>query len=257
MRKHRLLTLAVGVAMVASATGIAVAEKPTVVRAGNLILTINGGVTPKRLPKAKLAPIALNVSGRVTTADGAQPPAAKEVTIDFDKHGTVNAKGLSVCSPGLLEAQDTAHAKKACGNAIVGKGTTTVRVAFPESAPFNAKGPLVLFNGGVQGNVTKMFIHAYVNVPLPTAIVTRVRIKKIHKGPYGTRATATIPVIAGGSGSVTSFNLVVHRNFKARSKPQSYLLARCANKRFFAHATAGFRDGSRISGSLVRGCKQS
>ncbi|HWB70389.1 MAG TPA: hypothetical protein VG518_10475 [Solirubrobacterales bacterium] len=256
MRRLWLSTLVLAATTALALAGVAIAEKPTVVRAGNLILTLNGGVAPKRLPKDRLAPITLQASGGITTADGSQPPAAKQVIIDFDKHGAVNARGLSICSAGRLQAQDTASAKAACPKAIVGRGTTVVRVAFPESTPFNAKGPLLLFNGGRRGRVTTMFIHAYVNVPLPTAIVTRVRIERIHKGPYGTRAIATIPVIAGGSGSVTRFDLRVHRTFVSRHRKQSYLLARCANKRFFAHAIASFRDGSRIAGTVIRGCKQ-
>lgn len=255
MRRYLIGSLALAAVLVVSATGIAVAEKPTVVRTGNLILNLNGGVNPQRLPKRKLAPIALNVSGQITTADSSQPPAAKEVTIDFDKHGAVNARGLPICRSGELQARDTAAAKRACPKAIVGTGTTTVRVAFPEQAPFNAKGPLVLFNGGVRGGVTTMFIHAYVAVPTPTALITTVKIKKIHKGPYGTRAVARIPVIAGGSGSVTSFKLTVHRLFKRAGRKQSYLLARCANGHFLAHATVAFTGGERIAGGVVRACK--
>jgi hypothetical protein len=255
MGKYSIGSLALVAVLVVSASGIAVAEKPTVVRTGNLILNLNGGVKPKRLPKRKLAPIALSASGQITTVDGSQPPPAKEVTIDFDKHGTINAKGLPICRSGKLQARDTNAAMRACPKAIVGKGTTTVRVAFPEQAPFNAKGPLVLFNGGVRGNVTTMFIHAYVSVPTPTALITTVKIKKIHRGPYGTRAMARIPVIAGGSGSVTSFKLTVHRLFKRAGKKQSYLLARCANGHFLAHATVAFAGGGRIAGGVVRACK--
>ena len=193
MRRGLTWTLVLCAAMAVSVTAIASAAKPTVVRAGNVILTLNGGVSPKKLPKNKLAPIALNVSGSIATVDGSQPPVAKTVTIDFDKNGTVNAKGLPVCRSGQLQARDTGDAKAACPKAIVGKGRTTVRVAFPDQAPFNASGPLVLFNGGVKGGTTTMFIHAYVNVPTPTALVTTVKITKIRKGRFGTRADAEDP----------------------------------------------------------------
>jgi hypothetical protein len=254
MRRALLTTLALAGALAMVAASFAIAEKPTVVRAGNLVLKVNGGVTPRALPRNRLAPITLHASGDIGTTDGTQPPALKEVTIDFDKHGTVNAKGLPVCQPGKLQATDTQHAKEACKGAIVGTGKTRVRVAFPEQAPFVSSGPLVLFNGGVHGGVTTMFIHAYVNVPAPTAIVTRVAIKKIHKGRYGTRAVATVPVIAGGSGSVIHFDLAVHRLFKRHGKKQSYLLARCANGHFFAHAAAKYRDGRTMEGDVVRAC---
>jgi hypothetical protein len=255
MRKSLAPILALTVAVAGLSVGIATAEKPTVVRAGKLVLKINGGVSPKRLPKDRLAPIALSISGNISTVDGSQPPAAKLVTADFDRHGTVNARGLAVCPRGKLEARPTAAAKAACGKAIVGSGKTTVRVAFPESKPFYSTGPLVLFNGGVRGGVTTMYIHAYVNVPAPTAIVTPVKITRISKGRFGTRATARIPVIAGGSGSVIRFNMVVKRLFKRNGKQQSYLLARCATGRFFAQGTVLFSDGTRLAGTVIRRCE--
>ena len=255
MRRGLTRALALGAAMAVATAGIAVAEKPTVVRAGNLILKINGGVSPKKLPKNRLAPIALRASGNISTIDGSQPPVAKTVTVDFDKQGAINAKGLASCTAGRLQARPTGAAKAACRKAIVGSGTTTVRVAFPDSTPFNASGPLVFFNGGVKGGTTTVLIHAYVSVPTPTAIVTSVKVKKIRKGRYGTRATATIPVIAGGSGAVTDFAFVIKRTFKRGGKSQGYLLARCGTGILAAHGTAAFSDGTRLAGTVVRRCK--
>jgi hypothetical protein len=254
MRRRLLWTLTLGATLAVAAAAMAIAAKPTVVRAGNLVITLNGGVSPTKLPKHRLAPITLSVSGSIATTDGSQPPAAKTVTIDFDKHGTVNAKGLTVCKAGELEARPTAAAKKACPKAIVGSGKTTVRVAFPEQKPFESTGPLVLFNGGVKGGVTTMYIHAYVNTPAPTALVTVVKIKKIHKGNYGTESMAAIPVVAGGDGSLIDFSLKIHRTFKRGGAKQSYLLASCATGKLFAHGTVAFTGGTEIEGNVVRSC---
>lgn len=252
-RSLRLIpVLALTIAVIVA--GNALAERATVVRAGNLVLRMNGGVTPKKLPRHRLAPITLRASGSLAAGDGSHPPATKTVTIDFDKHGTINARGLPVCRAGRLQSRDTKAAVAACRPALVGRGTTSVEVALPESRPFTAKGPLALVNGGVRHGVTTMFIHAYVSVPTPTAIVTVVKIKKIHKGPYGTRAVARIPKIAGGSGSLTHFAFSIHRTFERGGRKQSYLLARCANGRFRAHATIQTSDGTRISGSILRRC---
>ncbi|HET7589666.1 MAG TPA: hypothetical protein VFK14_05725 [Solirubrobacterales bacterium] len=251
LRLIPMLALAIAVC----AAGRAAAEKATVVRAGNLVLRINGGVAPKRLPKGHLAPITLRASGSLATVDGSHPPATKTVTVDFDKHGTINARGLPVCRPGKLQSRDTKAAIAACRPALVGRGRTTVQVAFPEQPPFSSTGPLALFNGGVHRGVTTMYIHAYVSVPTPTAIVTVVKIKKEHKGPYGTRAVARIPKIAGGSGSLTKFAFAIHRTFRRGGRKQSYLLARCANGRFRAHAVLQTSDGRRISGSILRTCR--
>jgi hypothetical protein len=255
MKKRALISLLLAAGALLAAAGTAIAQKATVVRAGDMVLRINGGVTPKKLPKRRLAPITLNASAKIRTVDGSHPPAAKTVTLDFDRHGAIDARGLPTCRIGKLLSRDTRSAKRACPKAIVGRGRTTVEVAFPEQAPFSASGPLVVFNGGVHHGVTKLFIHAYVSVPTPTALVTRVTVKKIHRGRYGTRAVADIPVVAGGSGSVTSFELSIHRNFRRHGHRQSYLLAKCANRHLFAHATVRFRGAGRVSGGIVRSCR--
>lgn len=256
MRAKLLWTLTLSLALAVVTAGVAVAAKPTVTRVGNVIVKANGDVTPKALPKKRMAPVTLRLSGQIGTNDGTQPPALRKVIIDFDKHGAVNARGLEVCKPGRLQARNTRAAKKACKGTIVGTGRTKVKVALAEQQPFTTSGPLVLFNGGVRGKKTTMYVHAYVNVPAPTAIVTKVVVRKIKKGRYGTRAIATIPRIAGGAGSVIYFNLKVKRKFRFKGKTRSYLTARCANRRFYAHAKSFFADGTRASGTVVRGCRQ-
>lgn len=254
----RSFALALAAALLAGslvAAGVASSAKPTVVRAGSLVLKLNGDVAPKALPKKRMAPIALRISGDISTVDGSHPPAAQTVIADFDKHGAINARGLATCRAPQLQSRDTGAAKAACRKAIVGGGRTTVRVQFPEQRPFFASGPLVLFNGGVKRGVTTMYIHAYVSVPAPTAIVTRVKIKRVKKGRYGTRAIARIPKIAGGSGSVTHFSMKIQRTFKYKGRSRSYLVARCADGRFFARGDIAFGGGPRVKGSVVRGCR--
>ncbi len=257
MRKRLTLIIALGAAIAVSVASVAFAggERPAVVEAGNLVVTFNGGVKPTTLPKNSFAPITLHVSGGIKTKDGSQPPALREVIIDTDKNGTVNPKGLPTCTASKIAATDTQAAKKACPGAIVGSGKTTVRVEFPESTAFNATGPLVVFNGGEKGGVTTLLIHAYVSVPTPTAIVTTVKIKKEHRGRYGLRSIATIPTIAGGSGSVTSFELTIGKNFSYKGKKQGYLEAKCASGSFAAEADAIFAGGTEAKGSVIRTCK--
>ena len=248
---HKRLSLVVALASVivlsAAAVAFAGGEKPIVVRAGNLVLTLNGGVSPKALPSTKLAPIALHFSATIATADGSHPPALKELNVDTGPSGAIDTSGIPVCNKSKLEATNTAAAEKACPGAIVGTGSTEVSVEFPESTPFSAKGPLVVFNGGTKGGKTLIYIHAYVAVPAPTAIVETVTISKEHKGPYNLHAEGPVPLIAGGSGSITSFELTINR--------RGYLLASCVGGRFFAHVTAAFRNGTDVAGTVTRTCR--
>jgi hypothetical protein len=263
MRRNLVLTLAFGAVLAVVLVAVA-AAKFTVFRAGNLVLKADGGVTPKALPKNKLAPVAVNVAGQISTADGGHPAAVREVTIDFDKNGTINTKGLATCTEGKLIARPTKEAERACKDAIVGSGRAVAEVAFKESNPFQASGPLVLFNGGTKGGKTVLLIHLYANVPAPTAIVTRVELTKIHKGRYGIHSVSKIPRVAGGSGSTISFKLKVQRTFQYKGKSQSYVQAKCPDGHFNANVVgAVFKDEDGIEpntgtttlkGTVIRPC---
>ena len=75
-------------------------------------------------------------------------------------------------------------------------------------------------------------------MPVPAAIVTTVKIKKIHNGRYGLKSVATIPKIAGGSGSVTSFSLKIDKKFTYKGKKVSVLSAKCPDGKLQAHGDA-------------------
>jgi hypothetical protein len=246
MRKRLVLTLALGAVVALVVGGIAVAAKPTVIQVGNLKLTFNGGFTPTALPKSKLSPINLNVSGKIQTTDGKHPPALKEFILEADRNAGVDAKGVPVCKQGKIEATTTASAEKACKPAIIGKGTTAVEVEFAEQAPIPVKSKLLLFNGGVKGGKTTIFIHAYLSSPIAAAIVTTVKIQTHKNGRYGLKSVATIPKIAGGSGSVTDFNLTINK--------KGYLLAKCPDGHIDAQGEAIFADGTRAKGTVTRPC---
>lgn len=256
MRKRLISILALGAVAALVVGGIAAAKKypPTVVKFGNLELTLNGGFSPTALPKNKPAPITLNIEGSIKTTDGTHLPALKEVIAEFDKNGETNAKGIPVCTSGKLQATDTAAAKKACPTAIVGEGTTDVEVEFPEQAPFTAHSKLYAFNGGVKGGVTTLYIHAYLSSPVSAAVVTTTKISKTHHGRYGTKTVTTIPKIAGGYGSVKKFTLQFQRTFTYKGKKQSYLVAKCPDGHLNAHAVSVFADGSKLTGDFVRSC---
>jgi hypothetical protein len=247
MRKYLMLTMALGALIAVSVAGIATgANKPVTVEAGNLVFTFNGGFSPSKLPKKKMAPINLAASGKIATKDGTHPPALKQVLLETDKNGTVDVQGVPVCKSGQLQSRDTKGAEKACKPAIIGTGTTNVEIQFPEQNPIPVKSKLIVFNGGKSGGTTTLFIHAYITVPTPAAIVTTVKIKKIKNGRYGLKSVATIPKIAGGSGSVTSFSLNVGK--------QKVLLAKCPDGKLQAHATSVFADGTKASATIIRTC---
>jgi hypothetical protein len=241
MKKHLIQTASGGIvlALIVAASAFA---KPEVFQIGNLFLRDNGGISPSKLPRHEQAPIAAKLNGQIGTTDGSHPPAIRSVIADFDKTIQINAKGLPACNRGQLEARTTAAAKKACPDAIVGSGEGEVEVAFSEQPPFTAEGPIVLFNGGVHGGTTLLFIHTYVKVPAPTAVVATVKLTHIHRGHFGLHADAQIPAIAGGAGSVTRYKITIDRTFTYKGRKKSYLTASCPTGHYFAEGKVQFGD---------------
>lgn len=243
--------VAAGLSLVAGATAMA---KPHVIRAGNLFLSDDGGIFPSTLPRHSQMPIFGRINAEIGTTDGSHPPAVRTLNIDLDKSIQVNAKGLPACKENKLVARATADAKKACPDAIVGSGEGEVKVAFPEQKPFAAKGPIVLFNGGVHRGTTLLFVHAYVAVPAPTAVIATVKITRIHRGHYGIHTVSQIPVIAGGSGSVIKFKLTIGRKFTYKGKRESYLTASCPTGHYYTEGKILFSDDSLLKGVHVLPC---
>lgn len=245
-RRGGYLAAVIAVVALAGLTLVAsVAAKPEKVIVGNLEVEYDGGFSPKALPKNKLTPISFFLWAKLKTVDGKHPPAIKEFKLEGDKNVVVDVKGVPTCTSGKLQSQTTAAAKKVCGPAIVGSGTTDVEVQFPEQPPIDVKSELLAFNGGFKGGVTTLYIHAYLTAPVTAAIVTTVKIKKVKKGRYGTESIASVPKIAGGSGSVTYFKLKFDKGI---------LFAKCPDGRLQAHGTGVFADGTKASATVIRPC---
>ncbi|HEY3491384.1 MAG TPA: hypothetical protein VGK43_00430 [Solirubrobacterales bacterium] len=257
MRKA-LTVGAVALLVAVAVVGLAVAKgkrpKPTIVQAGNMVLEINGDVTPKALPRHDLAPMGIWGSGKLATLDGSHPPALEAASFDADKDAFVSVKGLPSCRIEQLEARSSKAAEAVCGDAIIGRGSGTVEVAFPEQTPFDSTGPLVLFNGGERDGVVTVLAHAYVNVPAPTAVIATVKVRRVSKGAFGLHVDVEIPRIAGGSGSVVAANFSMRRVYTYKGRRLSVLSGRCPDGKFQGRGTFTYSDGSRLSGGLIRPC---
>lgn len=244
---RRYLTLAL-VGLIAAGLSMAGNAESVTSRQGEIEIEADGGFSPKALPKKKPVPITFNIMGKVRrinpNPEERHPPALKELDIEGDKHVTVNVKGIPVCRAQQLQSTDTAAARKACGPALIGTGKTEVGVKFPEQKEIAVRSELLAFNGGEKGGVTTLFIHAYFSAPVAGAIVTTVKIKKIHKGRFGTLSVATIPRIAG-DGAVKSFNLTLNKGV---------LWGTCTDGKLEARGTAHFEDGTQLSAAVIKPC---
>lgn len=252
MRKTvlRVALAATVVLLLCAATALAL-----VLRAGNVVVTTDGGFTPTTLPKDHFAPIRLHGYGRISTVDGSVPPVLETITLFFDKHGSVETRGLPVCTQAKLAATTTAQARKLCPGAIVGTGFGKAVVNFPEQAPIPASSPITIFNGPKKDGNPTVLAHAHLNVPAPTTFVVPIVIQKVHDGRYGFKTVAQIPKIAGGAGTPIYGRLTIGRTWKYKGKTLSYANASCPDGHLQAKGQFTFKDGTHLQGELLKPCK--
>lgn len=224
-------------------------------REGNLIINADGGFSPKALPRTHDAPITLHGGGTLSTVSGELPPVLKTLTIEFDRHGSVETTGLPVCTSGKLQATTVAGARRACPDAIIGEGAGRAVVKFPEQAPIPISSPITVFNGPrVHGDPT-ILAHAFTTTPIRTTYVVPIVIERIHHGVFGYRTKATIPPIAGGYGIPIAGHLKIGRKWVYKGRRYSYVNARCENGHLQARGEFSFSDGTFLSGSVFKPCE--
>ncbi len=251
MQKKTLIALALTL-LALTAAASAYALKLT---AGQIIVEAEGGFTPTSLPKHENAPITLHGGGSISTTSGALPPILKTLTIEFDRHGSVQTTGLARCTAGKLAATTTAEARHACPKAIVGEGEGKAIVQFPESAPIPVSSPLTLFNGPPKHGDPTVLGHAYITVPVPSTYVVSIVIERIHDGVYGYRTKGTIPPIAGGAGVPISGHLTIGRKWSYRGRHYSYVNARCETGHLQARGEFEFQGGTYLTGEFLKPCR--
>jgi hypothetical protein len=241
----------------AGATAGSAAEEPHPVETGIPGPYFDGGFSPTVLSKTEPIPIAFRLSGDFQRSDGTHPPALTELIVEADKNLAVNVRGYPVCSPLMDQSVEPATPEQRCKRAIVGRGTMEIEIAFPEEAPISLKSNAIVVNGGKRTGVTNLNIYTYITVPTPAAILTKVQVKKIHNGRFGTEAVATIPKIAGGSGSVTAFNFKIDKKFSYRGRRVSVLTLKCPDGKILTRTRANFADGTSAQEELIRTCRPS
>jgi hypothetical protein len=250
--------MVVALTVVAAAFVVTGASAVTVLL-GELQVNVDGSSTPKVLPKSSYAPITFHGSAAVSTKDGSHIPAAATTHLLVDKHFRLDTTGLPTCRLGEIEARTPAAAMKACGDALIGKGTSSAEVEFPEQPKFTAKGPLLAFNGPSGGryggkSYNEQLYYVYADVPAPTALIAVAKVTKTS-GKYGYEISISIPRIAGGSGSFAGAEFTIGRKWTYKGKKHSFLSAECADGHLDAQVEVSFADGSDLTGDVIQACK--
>lgn len=252
MRKVLLSAVAVGLSMALLAGGAAQAIK---LRIGEIVIVADGGFTPTKLPKRRNAPIKLHGYAKFGTVDGSRPSPLRKLTIEFDKHGAVETRGLQKCTVRKIEHTTARAARRNCRGAIVGKGFGAAVVKLPEQRPIKASTPLTLFNGPRRNGNPTVLGHGHLVYPAPTTYVVPIEIERIRNGRYGFRTVAKFPKIANDYGSPLYGRLKIGRDWKLRGRRLSYANARCADGRLQARGEFSFKNGDSVSGTVFKPCK--
>jgi len=188
----------------------------------------SSSVSPKRLPKRDLTPIALTIRGEIGLESGGHPPALREGIVDTDKDVTIDTVGLPACPLRRLRSLGTAEARQACREAIVGAGVAHIGFTSSED---KVTAPLTFFNGGTSDGTTRLFVHSAIAIPDPVSVIA---VAKIRRRGTGLETTWRIPPILEGDGSLVDFRAKINRRFRTRGERQSYISARCPDEEFRA-----------------------
>ena len=111
---------------------------------------------PRALPPQHDAPVTLTTVTRIGTKDGSPPPILQKLVFIVDKHGSIDAEGVPVCTMAKLADTTPSEARKRCAGSLVGEGTGKAVVAMPGQAPVPISSPLSFFNGPKVGGTNHM-----------------------------------------------------------------------------------------------------
>jgi hypothetical protein len=221
---------------------------------GNTVVSTTANLLPRELPARGGAPVTLSNITRIKSKDGSQPSPLKSLTFQLDKHGTVDTKGIPVCTTAKLEGTTPKQARQRCAGALVGEGMGRAKVALPGKAPIEVSSPLSFFNAPPVGGNPSLIAHAYETVPVPKTLLVPIVIERVKHGRYGFQAKVELPEIAEGFGAATLAEATLGRTFKRGGKEVGYINAYCSGGRFQVHGSLAFANGDFFPATLTSAC---
>jgi hypothetical protein len=237
------------IALVAAASAYALKAE-----VGNTVLSATANILPRQLPRHRNAPVELTSITRVGTTDGSVPPALRQLEFEFDKHGSIETRGLPVCTMAQLAETTPAQARKRCAGALVGEGTGKAQVQLPGQASVEITSPLSFFNAPPVGGRPTVIAHGYETVPEPKTLLVPIAIERVSHGRYGFRVRIEMPEIAGGYGAATLAEATVGRTFKRAGRKVGYVKAHCEDGRLQVHGNVHFTNGDFFPATLSSTC---
>ncbi len=253
---RRAATAAALAAALILAAGAARGERA---QRGGVIASLDGGITPLRLPRDRRAPVAFHLAGGLRSADGSVLPRVRTLRIDLPAQGAIDTRGLPVCPPRRLRHTTGPGAARACGPALVGHGDAELFVLLEGQAPLVIHARLRLFNSRLGDGRRAILMHAYSISPPIAVVVTFV----VHRqaGRFGASLVARLPEPPKPP-HLARFDVLLGRTYTAGGRRRSFLSASCpVPPRFtagflpIARTTYGLAGGRSLGVEIVRGCR--
>lgn len=257
MRGRVLLPATITALTLVLLTGPAGAERS---QQGNLIVSLDGGISPRKLPRDRRAPVAVHLIGGISTSDRSPLPRVNKLSLELAWRGKLETHGLPICPRRRLHGVDSAQAAQSCRGALVGLGHLYARIFVPNQPPFGIHANLLAFNGRTKVGRRAVLVHAYTSDP-PVSFLIPFAVKR-QPGAFRTVLVATIKRAVGTWPHVGRFRIDVAREFNFQSRRRSYLSASCPVPPHFtagflslARATYTFAGGEELTTETVRSCR--
>jgi len=254
--RRRAGALATAVALLCFAS----LAQATVVQEGNLRITVLSQIQPYKLPRQGTAPIAVFVSGHLSAPHGGIPAQLQEMTVQVNKHGLLQSRGLPTCTLHQLQATSSERAMASCGDALIGSGQFWAHIVLPDQGAYPTHGRLLIFNGR-QGQKPLIYTHIFTANPFFSSFVIPFSIQKANQGAYGTKLTASLPQALGSWGYVDRIKLTLKRKYRFGGRELSYFNSGCpaplGTKRTvfpLALASFGFDGGVGLAARVEKSC---
>src|SRR5436305_2482580 len=260
MRKKSLRILLLASALLALAlTSYAGAETKIL---GNLQLSVQAKLSPKKLPRESTAPIAVSVGWQIQSTDPALKTASlKSVKTEINRAGILDPSGLPDCPYPQIQPASTQRAMANCRPSLVGQGSFSALVGLEGQESYVSKGKMLVFKGTRAGKAV-LYGQIYTNYPFAASFVIVFKLSKEQKGTYATTLSATLPANLRAWGNLTEVKMRLARNYSYKGKRQSFLSAACPAPKGFgaapfplARTSFSFNGAPAVSQILSETCR--
>src|SRR5436305_122081 len=203
---------------------------------GNLQLSVQATLSPKKLPRESTAPIAVSVGWQIQSTDPALKPASlKSVKIEINRAGILDPSGLPDCPYPQIQPASTQRAMANCRPSLVGQGSFSALVGLEGQESYVSKGKMLVFKG-TRGKKPVLYGQIYTNYPFAASFVIVFKVSKEAKGTYATTLSATLPANLRAWGNLTEVKMRLARNYSYEGQQRSFLSAGCPAPKGFGAA---------------------